>query len=170
MKIHLQASWARAALICIAAASLSACVTPAFDPKGALTGIAPWEVAGQPRDGSNAVSGDVIWGGVIVQVHHFETESEIEVLAYPLDSAQRPLPRAPSQGRFRIRLPGYVESVDFPEGLFLSVRGRLVGTRDGVIEKSRYVYPVITDAQIRRWPPGFQFDQPRWSVGIGVIL
>lgn len=161
--------WTRAAMIGVVAV-ISACATPAFDPKGAQTGVAPWEVAGQSRDGSAVVSGDVIWGGVILQVHHFENESEIEVLAYPLDSAQRPQPRAPSQGRFRIRMPGYVEAVDFPEGLFLSVRGRLIGTRDGVIEKSRYIYPVITDAQIRRWPPGFQFDQRRWSFGVGVIL
>lgn len=145
--------------------ALSSCVTPTFDPVGAQTGIAPWEVAGKSVDNV-----DVIWGGVILQVHHFENESEVEVLAYPLDRGQRPIPRAPSQGRFRIRLPGYVESVDFPEGLFLSARGRLIGTREGSIGKSQYVYPIITDAKIRRWPPGFQFDQSHWSVGVGIIL
>jgi outer membrane lipoprotein len=145
--------------------ALSSCVAPTFDPAGAQTGLAPWEVAGKSVDNV-----DVIWGGVIIQVHHFENDSEVEVLAFPLDRGQRPIPRAPSQGRFRIRIPGFVESLDFPEGLFLSARGRLIGTRDGVIGKSHYVYPIIADAQIRRWPPGYQFDQTRWSVGIGVVL
>jgi outer membrane lipoprotein len=149
----------------IAMASMMGCVAPTFDPAGAQTTLAPWEVAGKPLDNV-----DVIWGGVIIQVHHFDNDSEVEVLAFPLDRGQRPIPRAPSQGRFRIRIPGYVEAVDFPEGLFLSARGRLIGTRDGSVGKTHYVYPIITDAQIRRWPSGYQFDQTRWSVGIGVIL
>lgn len=146
-------------------ATLLGCVTPTFNPEGARTGLAPWQAVEQSAD-----EVDVIWGGVIVQVHHFDDFSEIEVLAYPLDRGQRPLPRAPSQGRFRIRMPGYVESVDFAEGLFLTARGRLVGRREGTIGKTRYVYPIITDALIRRWPPGFQFDRSHWSVGVGVIL
>jgi outer membrane lipoprotein len=161
LKLHL---CARAALI-IVGASLAGCATPRFDPAGAQTGLAPWQAAKQAADNV-----EVIWGGVIVKVHHFEQESEIEVLAYPLDRAQRPQPRAPSQGRFRIRLAGYVEQVDFPEGLFLTARGRLIGTREGMIGQSNYVYPIITDAKIQRWPPGFQFDQGQWSVGIGIVL
>lgn len=149
----------------IALTALAGCVAPSFDPAGAQTGLAPWEVAGNPIENV-----DVIWGGLIIQVHHYEAESEVEVLAFPLDRGQRPIPRAPSQGRFRIRIPGYVESVDFPEGLFLSARGRLVGTRQDSIGEAHYVYPVITDATIRRWPSGYQFDQTRWSIGVGVVL
>lgn len=155
----------KSALMLLAAAVLSGCVTPSFDPVGARTELAPWQVVEQSLDNI-----DVIWGGAIIKVHHYETDSEIEVLAYPLDQAQRPLPRAPSQGRFRIRLPGYVEAVDFPEGLFLSARGRLIGTRAGSIGNANYVYPIITDAHIKRWPPGFQFDRSHWSIGVGVIL
>jgi outer membrane lipoprotein len=157
-----------AALLSVFAAvpTLTGCATtPALDPVGVATRVAPWQAVEQSLDDI-----DVIWGGAIMKVHHFENESEIEVLAFPLDRAQRPLPRAPSQGRFRIRLPGYVESADFPEGLFLSARGRVIGTRAGHIGDANYVYPIIADAQIRRWPPGYQFDGSHWSVGVGVVF
>jgi len=142
---------------------LAGCATPAFDHRGAQTGVAPWEAVEQSLDDI-----DVIWGGVTLKVHHVDGQSEIEVLAYPLDRGQRPIPGAPSQGRFRIRLPGYVESVDFPEGLFLTARGHLVGNRQGDVDGVAYVYPIIASAQIHRWPPGYQFDQRHWSVGVGV--
>lgn len=144
---------------------LAGCAAPAFDPGGAQTAVAPWQAVEQSLDDV-----DVIWGGAIIKVHHLEDSSEIEVLAFPLDRGQRPLPGAPSQGRFRIRLPGYVETVDFPEGLFLTTRGRVIGRREGLIGSSRYVYPIIGSAQIRRWPPGFQFDRHHWSIGVGVVL
>ena len=143
--------------------ALGGCVTPAFDHTGVQTTVAPWQAIEQSLDDI-----DVIWGGVIVKVHHFEDMSEVEVLAYPLDRGQRPLPSAPTQGRFRIRVPGYVEREDFPEGLFLSARGHLIGSREGNIGKARYRYPIIGSAQIRPWPPGFQFDGLHLSVGVGV--
>ncbi len=144
---------------------LAGCATPTFDPAGAQTALAPWQAVEQSLDDV-----DVIWGGAIIKVHHLADVSEIEVLAFPLDRGQRPLPGAPSQGRFRIRMPGYVETVDFPEGLFLTARGRLIGRREGVIGSSNYLYPIIGTAQIRRWPPGYQFDRYRWSIGVGVVL
>jgi outer membrane lipoprotein len=43
------------------------------------------------RSRPNAMPGnDVIWGGRIVQVQNYADHSEVELLAYPLDSSQRP--------------------------------------------------------------------------------
>lgn len=152
-------------VIALLLAALTGCATPAFEYTDVRTEIAPWQVVEQSLDNV-----DVIWGGIIVGVHHYRDVSEIEVLAYPLDRGQRPQPNAPSQGRFRIRVPGFVESVDFPEGLFLSTRGRLDGTREATIGQTRYVYPIVTSAKVKRWPPGYQFDQRQWSIGVGVWL
>ena len=68
---------------------------------------------------------EVLWGGMIIDVHNRAEQSEIEVLAYPLDRRQRPMLKAPTEGRFIALLPGYVESYDYPQGRFVTLRGHL---------------------------------------------
>ncbi|MCU7372929.1 Slp family lipoprotein [Paucibacter sp. O1-1] len=77
-------------------------------------------------------------------------------------------PGAPTQGRFIILIPGYADRHDYPDGLFVSLTGRLEGTRVGRIQERPYVFPLVTPEHVHRWPPGFQFDHPQWHIGIGV--
>jgi outer membrane lipoprotein len=97
-----------------------------------------------------------------------ETQTEVTVLAYPLDAAQRPVPAAGTRGRFIIVLPGYVERHDYPDGLFVTLIGRLAGSRAGQVGEHAYVFPLVEAAHVHRWPPGFQFDRPQWHFGVGV--
>ena len=92
---------------------------------GAVT-AAPFQVAQSPEKFSNS---DVVWGGRIVQVKVFSDHSEIELLAYPLDSSQRPKANDSGSGRFIAVMAGYVEPLDYPTGALMTVNGKLNGDK-----------------------------------------
>lgn len=152
-------------------ANLFACAAPApFMAADARLDIPPFIAAEQdPGDIS------VIWGGMIVGVKPVDPAdtargSEIEVLAHPLDRRQRPLTRAPTEGRFVIRVPATLTRFDVPEGRFLTVRGRLIGSYDGYVGATHYRYPILVDANWALWKQGFQYDDVGWTVGVGIAL
>lgn len=150
----------------LGAVLLSACASrPVVVARAPVTAAQPFEVAAEPERHADA---DVIWGGMILALDNRENVTEVTVLAYPLDRAQRPLPQLPAQGRFIIVLPGYVERHDYPDGLFVTLNGRLAGSRVGQVGDYAYVFPLVEAAHVHRWPPGFQFDRPQWHFGVGV--
>ncbi len=152
-------------------ANLIACAAPApFLVADARLDIPPF-IAAEQDHGDIAV----IWGGMIVGVKAVDPDdaargSEIEVLAHPLDRRQRPLTRAPTQGRFVIRVPTTLTRFDVPEGRFLTVRGRLIGAYDGYVGATHYRYPILVDANWALWKQGFQYDDVGWTVGVGIAL
>lgn len=135
------------------------------DPPPAVA--TPAEIAEQPERYHGA---DVVWGGKIVGVRNFADTTEVEVVAYPLDHAQRPDQNAPALGRFVIALPGYVEPLDFPAGRFVTLRGHVAGTRTARIDERDQVFPLVADATVHLWPVNFPYDLPRvnFSLGVGV--
>ena len=125
----------------------------------------PAEIASQPERYHDA---ELLWGGKILDVRNLETTTEVQIVAYPMDDAQRPDQRAPTQGRFIIVLPGYVEPLDYPAGRFVTVRGRASGTRVGHVDDHDYVFPLVGDATVHLWPVNFPYERGRVSLGIGV--
>ena len=113
-------------------------------------------------------SEEVLWGGMVIEVRNRADVSELEVLAYPLDRRQRPMLKAPTEGRFIATLPGYVERYDYPQGRFVTMRGFVRGRRESLIDEKLYVYPVLEATDVHLWPRGFQDSGPRFSFGFGV--
>ena len=152
-------------VLLLAVLAVAGCATaPPIDPTGARTGLRPYQVANEEAPGEPVV----LWGGMIVAVANRERSTEVELLAYPLDARQRPLLERATEGRFIAVLPGFVEPLDYPEGRFVTLRGRLVGTRAGRIGERDYVYPLVGVQAAHVWPRDFRTDGPRISVGIGV--
>ena len=147
-------------------AVLTGCATPVFKdaPPAAA---APAEIAAAPERYHGL---DVVWGGKIVGVQNLADSTEVQVVAYPLDGAQRPDPNAPTLGRFIVVLPGYVEPFDFPAGRFVTLRGHVAGTEVRPIDEHDLVFPVVADATVHLWPPNFPYEEPRvhFSFGVGV--
>jgi outer membrane lipoprotein len=113
----------------------------------------------------------VIWGGRIVQVKVFSDHSEIELLAYPLDSSQRPKANDSGNGRFIAVMPGYVEPLDYPSGALMTVDGKLNGSRAGKVGEADYVFPLVTVAQSHVWTADEMNkgrNNVRFGVGLGV--
>jgi outer membrane lipoprotein len=153
------------AIPCVLALALAGCATvPPLDASGARTGLRPYQVANEESPGETVV----LWGGMIVEVANREGSTEVEVLAYPLDARQRPQLERATEGRFIAVLPGFVEPLDYPAGRFVTLRGRLVGIREGRIGERDYVYPLVGVQAAHVWPRDFRTDGPRISIGIGV--
>lgn len=124
----------------------------------------PLEVAAAPERYHDA---DVVWGGKILGVRNRAESSEVEIVAYPLDRAQRPDPGAQTLGRFVISLPGFVEPLDYPPGRYLTMRGRVTGSQVAQIDERDVVLPIVANANVHRWPVNFPYDGSHWSFGVG---
>lgn len=148
---------------------LAACApAPIYkNPAGAIAAT-PQQVAQTPERYSN---GHVVWGGRIVKVDNFSDHSEVELLAYPLDSSQRPKANDSGNGRFIAVMQGYVEPIDYPPGALITVSGQLNGTRAGNVGEASYVFPVIRVAQSHVWTAaemGKGRSNFRFGLGLGV--
>lgn len=147
-------------------AGLTGCAAqPAFERPPATSAPSPYAVAETPERYADA---PVVWGGMILDVKNFETYSEIEILAFPLDAQQQPLVRLTDEGRFIAIAPGYVEGEDFAPGRYVSLIGTITGGREGVLRNGPHYWPEVALERIRIWPRDFGHRQRRFSLGVGV--
>ncbi len=157
----------RPLLASIALLSLAACApAPIYKKAPDAVAAVPFEVARTPERFAN---GSVIWGGRIVGVNNLADRSEIEVLAYPLDSSQRPKVGDSGNGRFIAVMNGFVEPMAYPEGGLITVAGRLNGSRAGKVGQADYVFPLVTVSQAHAWTAEeMQAGRNNVHVGVGV--
>lgn len=158
-------AWYR--LIPMAVLALAACApAPIYQvPPGTVAAL-PAQVAASPEQYSN---GNVVWGGSVIAVRNFPDHSEIEVLAFPLDSSQRPLVNAQAAGRFIAIYPGYVEAFNYPAGALITISGQLRGSRSSAVDQAPYVYPLVGVAQSHVWTPAeMRQGHPDIHFGVGV--
>jgi outer membrane lipoprotein len=128
---------------------LAACApAPIYKPAADVITAPPFQVAQSPEQFAHR---QVIWGGRIVAVTNLSDHSEVELLAYPLDSSQRPKANDSGNGRFIAVMPGYVESLDYPAGGLMTVSGTLSGSRAGKVGKADYVFPLVQADQSHVW-------------------
>ncbi|HEY9513786.1 MAG TPA: Slp family lipoprotein [Rhodanobacter sp.] len=147
--------------------ALTACApAPLYKTTGPAVAAAPFQVAQTPE---RFVNSEVIWGGRIVQVKNFADYSEIELLAYPLDSSQRPKANDSGNGRFIAVMSGYVEPLDYPPGALMTISGRLNGSRAGKVGEADYVFPLVSVAQSHVWSAE-EMTKGRSNVHFGVGL
>lgn len=160
----------RSLLHCCAPAlalALIACApAPIYKTTGTAVTAAPFQVAEAPERFANS---EVIWGGRIVQVNNLADHSEVEMLAYPLDSSQRPKKNDSGSGRFIAILPGYAEPLDYPAGALMTVSGKLSGSRAGKVGEANYVFPLVSVGQSHVWTAE-EMTKGRNNVHFGVGL
>lgn len=149
----------------LALLAVAACAPPPiYKPDTSVVTTTPAQTAAAPDRYRN---GEVIWGGSVVAVRNASDHSEIELLGLPLDTSQRPQPDQPATGRFIVLMPGYVESLDYPSGALLTVRGRIEGARAGKVGEADYTYPLVRVEQSHLWTPE-ELRKSRVHIGIGV--
>jgi outer membrane lipoprotein len=149
--------------------TLAACApAPIYKTRTDAVTAAPFEVAQTPEKFSG---NEVVWGGRIVQVKVFADHSEIELLAYPLDSSQRPKANDSGSGRFVAVMPGYVEPLDYPAGALMTVDGKLSGSRAGKVGEADYVFPLVSVTHSHVWTAEEMNkgrNNIRFGLGVGV--
>ena len=157
----------RPLLASIVLLSLAACApAPIYKPAPDAVAAVPFEVARSPERFAN---GSVIWGGRVVGVNNLADRSEIEILAYPLDSSQRPKVGDTGNGRFIAVMHGFVEPMAYPDGALVTVAGKLNGSRAGKVGEADYVFPLVNVTQAHAWTAE-EMQSGRSNVHFGVGL
>jgi outer membrane lipoprotein len=147
---------------------VSGCATP-YDIGNADPRVTPVEAA---KNVPGMLNHTIAWGGLIAATKNLKDKTEIEVVAYPLDSENRPNRDVSPTGRFIVIQPGYLETADYAPGRLITVVGTVTDARTGTVGEAKYVYPVVAASRLRLWPiqslerrePGFHF-----GVGVGIF-
>lgn len=146
---------------------LVSCATPVFNTEGVDLTLTPKRAV---ADSKLLQGKSVLWGGIVIAGTNLKDTTQLEILAYPLDSYQRPMAQEVALGRFLAIQPGYLETTDFEQGRQITVQGTLGTVRSGRVGESDYTYPVVNIKQIHLWPKESEYVEPRVRFGIGVMI
>ncbi|MCA1780531.1 MAG: Slp family lipoprotein [Xanthomonadaceae bacterium] len=113
---------------------------------------------------------EVIWGGRIVGIVNSAEHTELEVLALPLRSGHRPRRDAEGGVRFVIRMPGFLEPMNYSPGRYVTALGRYVGIESRSVGSFNVDHPVLEGRQLELWPVDPNRRNTRFSLGVGVRL
>ncbi|MDJ0831981.1 MAG: Slp family lipoprotein [Gammaproteobacteria bacterium] len=141
--------------------------TPVFDTRQVDTGLTPQQVIDTP---SANIGDPVLWGGIILNTRNLGADSLVEVLAFPLDSAQRPKTGTRALGRFMIRYQGLLEPTAYSQGRRLTVLGEIKEIqqlRDGDSDSPQ---PVVLSQQLQLWPAQDDYRRGGFQFGIGISI
>lgn len=150
----------------LGALMVAACAaTPKFDAAVYDATLTPSQVVAS----TDATQGKaVLWGGAIVQSTNTNRGTQLEVLAYPLNSKQRPNETKPAWGRFLAIEDAYLETMDFAQGRQVTIVGRITSVQQGTIGEATYTYPVVKVDEVFLWPTDKASSGPRFTFGVGV--
>ena len=147
---------------------LTACAsTPVFDTSAVVKSLTPQSVIAEPADSQGKTA---LWGGTILDTRNLKDATRIEVLAYPLDSSQRPILSSKPLGRFIIHQQGFLEPAAYSQGRLVSVLGRITESQSGQVGESAYTYPVINVQKLHLWSPESGQRRTGFSFGLGIRL
>ena len=168
MKINPASLLLRLFLMLLTTIILVACASsPSFDTAGIDTSLTPKQAV----DRSQALQGEpVLWGGVVLVSTNLKDSTQLEILAYPLDSNQRPNREQNPLGRFLAVHEGYLETADYAQGRLITVRGTLANKRIGRVGEAEYTYPVVSIDQLHLWSKQSDSSEPQIQFGIGVMF
>ncbi len=102
----------------------------------------------------------VRWGGKIVKILVKEDATWVEIMGLPLDSKGKPMQVDASQGRFLVRIEGFLEPEIYAKGRLMSFLGRIAGVRKGKVGERPYTYPVLEAEGYHLWPRGKRRQRP----------
>ena len=147
---------------------LAGCATsPDFDTTKVDKALTPQSVIAEPEISHGRT---VLWGGTILDIHNLENSTQIEVLAYPLNSSHRPALDNQPLGRFIIQHKGYLEPTNYAQGRLVSVLGSVADSQSGKVGETSYTYPVIKAQQLHLWSLYDDQSNTSFHFGLGIRL
>lgn len=145
---------------------LAGCASsPKFDTSQVDQSLTPQAVNAEPQESKGK---SVLWGGTILDTRNLEDSTQIELLAYPLNSSQRPIQSSKPLGRFIVRQAGYLEPTTYAQGRLLTVLGSVGDSQPGKVGAANYTYPVILADKIQLWSPESEGSNSTFHFGIGI--
>ena len=156
------------ALLSLLIGLLTSCaITPDFDTTKVDHALTPKSVVAEPSLSHGKIA---LWGGTIIDIHNLKNSTQIEVLAYPLNSSHRPMQESQPLGRFIIQNKDYLEPSNYAQGRLLTVLGSVSKSQSGKVGESSYIYPVINAQQLHLWSLNDDQNNTSFHFGIGIRL
>ena len=138
---------------------------PQFDEERFQTATTPASAAQIPE---NFQGSEIMWGGIIIANNGTDSGSQLEILAYPLSSNQRPDTSKQPVGRFLVAQDSFLEPLDYAAGRRVTVTGTFTGVRDGKVGSADYTFPLVSAGDVHLWSQ--QDSTPRVNFGVGVTF
>jgi len=161
------------AIALVLVAALSGCaagpIKPA-QPPSALSVTQVREIIAEQGTVTVSSGEQVLWGGTVLSVANLADNTQIEIMAHPLDRRQRPMIGKAAQGRFVASYEGFAEPLDFPAGRVVTVLGSLSEPVKGAVGEATYVYPSIKVIDSHLWSEQDRATRSGVSFGIGINL
>jgi outer membrane lipoprotein len=92
-----------------------------------------------------------ILGGIISETKNSDQGTEIEIVQSPLDRYGYFINRDLSEGRFIVSSSRMLDPLIYKEGRYITVAGRLTGTRTQMLGDLEYSYPLIESRELFLW-------------------
>ena len=93
----------------------------------------------------------VMFGGRIVETAPSATGTEITVLQLPLGASDKPALDKPSEGRFLISTPEFLDPAAYPKLTLVTVVGEVTGHTVRPVGEYPYSLPVLRPIEIKQW-------------------
>jgi len=154
-------------LICFTTLLSSCAYTPEFDTRNIDYTLTPDKVG---NENNNHSGKKVIWGGTILDTRNLKNSTQIEILAYPLNSSHRPLLDKKPLGRFIMIHSEYLESKIYSQGKQLTTSGIITKNKQAKIGESSYNYPVVLSKKTHLWENNNRKSRTSFHFGIGIGL
>lgn len=146
---------------------VSCASTPDFDTTQVDRSLTPQSTIAEAELSRGKIA---LWGGTILDTRNLKDTTQIEVLAYPLNSSHRPLQDKKPLGRFIIQHRGYLEPTTYAQGRLLTVLGNMSDIQSGKVGESTYSYPVINAQQLHLWSIDNERSRTSFHIGVGIGL
>lgn len=107
----------------------------------------------------------VRWGGTIIATHNLKNQTEITILAKPLDSYGEPLEGDKSYGRFIAKTDGFLDPAIYAAGRSITIYGKFEKVLNKKIDNFEYNYAVVQIEHLYLWevPEKYNYyDYPYW--------
>lgn len=120
------------------------------------------DVAAVAADGRPFVGRQVRWGGTIVAVENKPQETWVELLAKDLGAFGRPQDTDVTQGRFLVRVEGFLDPEVYSVDREVTVYGAVESSIARMIGERPYNYPLIKAERIYLWPEYARYGDDPW--------
>lgn len=123
------------------------CTTVVFEGTAGRLPLMPDQVHDDHHVGET-----VVWGGRLISTRRSGEGFDLEVMAHPLDAANRPRLDLPPGGRFVAHFPGELDGAVFRPGVVVTLAGVLGEPRVAEIDGYNLVLPSVLTRRVHPWP------------------
>lgn len=110
----------------------------------------------------------VRWGGLLIDIQNGKTQTELEVIAFQLNSKGAPqIKKSGDLGRFKIVVDGFVDPEIYKVGERITVLGKYLEIQHEAVGEYEYPYPVIQSQGLHLWPVAESNTTAHYSIGYG---